>query len=236
MTNTVDNNDAATQLFSSRAAQVTAKAVAKPQESQFSPYISGERATEQIAQYNQTFRPTIYDENLRPINTSSTMHQIAEIPVEDVGYSVREELGALETVAEQDDATEEVTSLKLNTRGWIAVASFFAVLLLVTVLIIINAVSLGGSSARISTLQAEQTELRAQLSAQDGALVRTFNERSAEIRRQIQTYGSYNGIQFEYIGTPTQLPPIPTLRPLPNPDHSTNWFNDMSRWFSGLFR
>ena len=245
MTNTPDNNDTASQLFATQAATNMSKATAQVarQESEMSQYYTPDRAVSQeqmqahAARQAQAyeFRPTIYDENLRPIDTTQ-VHQIAEYDVGEVGYSVREEAGALDMQGQEETTTEEVTSLRLNTRGMIAVGAFFAVLVLVTVLIIINAVSLGSSGARIQALQTENTALTQELNNNIDARNILANDRIDELQRQLDTYGSYNGQVFSDLPPATQLPPIPTLRPLPNPDHSTNWFNNVSQWLSGLFR
>ena len=181
----------------------------------------------------RTFRPQLYTETLEPTEYYSPpaeeLQKIAEIEMPSIplGQSVRE--------TEEVEETSGV--IKLNTRGLIAVASFFAVLALVTVLIIINAVSINASGARIDQMRmnnsAERHSLNQKLQERD----QVWNDVTNDIREQLNANGQINGEKFEQVGPPTHLPPIQPWQPPANhPDHSTNWFDAISRWLSGLFR
>ncbi|MCL2570536.1 MAG: hypothetical protein FWE16_05020 [Firmicutes bacterium] len=176
-------------------------------------------------QPKQTFRPVIFDMNLSPIQEQSQQPQeqlekIAEMDTSN--YSVRDEKAHV-------DDDQDVT-MKLNTRGFIAVASFVAVLALVVALIIINAVNISASGARIDALRTENIQLSQQFDQVSSQRYSEYNRITNEIRNQ------FDGDNFVQVGTPVRIPPQVTWQFPDNPDHSTNWFDRLSNFLSGLFR
>ena len=145
----------------------------------------------------------------------------------------------------QQQTQNESAKYKLNARGWIAIAAFISVVVLVTALIIINASNIGIASSRISTLRDENAVLSASVSQAEYQRDTTYDRITNDIRTQLNNqigeyrYLTANGTTGEFTQLPptAQVPPTNTIRPpLGNPDASTNWFDRLSRWLSGLFR
>lgn len=160
--------------------------------------------------------------------------QIFEIALEEQQKSI--EKAKREKVVETD--VEVATgNLRLNARGMIAIASFFAIVILATVLIIVNAVSINSSSARISALNAEVTAAEQRIGQLTDQRTQAFAQATRDLYNADGTVneGALRDMGYVQLERPIQLPPQ-QMNPTPdNPDRSTNWFDGMSRWFSGWF-
>jgi len=177
-----------------------------------------------------------------PGKEQAFLEPIAEFHVEE---EQAVDVGVTQSVSTVESTTEHAT-VRLNARGYIAIAAFFATIVLVTVLIIINASSIGASGAQIGDLRASNQELRNTANAAQSDRNTAYNRVTGQIRDSVgtQTGNGYN----VYVNTDsgsgyfTQLPPaiqVPPTNNLPrpsNPDQSTNWFDRLSRWLSNLFR
>jgi len=180
--------------------------------------------TQQLTQrpefQNGTFRPQLFDtQTLEKVEYSPAveLEKIAEVEIHDTA-----QIHEMPTRSREQDQV-----IKLNRRGIIAVASFFAVLALVTVLVIINAINLGQSGARLDSLRASNTEMRQDMSGVNA-------ERQAYLANLTPEELASRGLtQLPITNLPSQSN---TWQQPSNPDHSTNWFNNLSRFLSGLFR
>ncbi|MCL2846757.1 MAG: hypothetical protein FWE38_03640 [Firmicutes bacterium] len=177
------------------------------------------------------FRPKIFDKNLAEINTAEPVQIIETVFAEPV-VETRAEIKQIKRV--ENDPEEEV-SYSLNARGVIAVAAFLAVLALVTILIVINAINLGSNTARITSLQAQNTILSNQVNQAMGERNERRDELSNEIRNELDANGTIRGEEFIPVPPPTELPPQHVWQPAPNPDYSSNWFDRLSQWLGGIF-
>ena len=184
------------------------------------------------------FKPFVIDELNNEIGLFDT--QIAQpIKIAEVDMEVEHEV-AIKPAPLKKNYSDAV--IKLNHKGMIAVGAFFAILLLVTVLVIINAVSLGSSSARLSSLRAETSTASSQLSQMQAERDLAYSQRTADINSQLNQNGTVqmgNGSyrQFDFNGSHSiRVPGQQRWRESDNPDASSNWFDSMSRWLSGLFR
>ena len=202
----------------------------------FEPYLSGTDSVTnaQTRQSPQTFRPIIAPEieNAHRF-TPTEMHQIAEVEVP------KQSIQKAQVMQKQTSAitnTETHASIKLNTRGMIVVASFFAVLALITTLIIVNAVSLSASRTNLATMGNENSALRSQLRDRQDERDQVYRDVTEDIRNQLNNNGTFNGEQFDRLPPAQLLPPVSPWQHAPNPDASTNWFDRVSAWLSGLFR
>ncbi|MCL2755992.1 MAG: hypothetical protein FWE45_02975 [Firmicutes bacterium] len=190
----------------------------------FEKYITN---TSQISnEVKDTFRPQLFDEQLQRVDHNpvieNDLQKIAEVQIEEQVEQKREvkEYRQIESDSDQ--------TVRLNTKGIIAVATFVAVLALVTVLVIINAINLGNSGARIDALQGSNSELRQELSGLDQQRRDFINSLTPE---ELANMGFGQITDIRTITNPSST----WTRPA-NPDHSTNWFDAISRFFSGLFR
>ena len=135
---------------------------------------------------------------------------------------------AFEAGANMDTDTE--TYLKLNKKGIIACVTFIAITMLIIFLVIYNSIAINGAGNQIRRLRHENTELQQQQT-------RAEVDRMEALRR-----GEAAAHQFAGSGAATppaieNLPPISSFPLTPsNPDASTNFFDQVSRFFSGLFR
>lgn len=204
---------------------------AKPDESPFQSYIKpGERAymPTQVAEVEEV-----------------GLEKIMEVELEEVAPIQRGKIerANARVIEEEEELDLANATVKLNARGVIAIVAFFATILLVTVLIIINATSISGAGARISRLREENAVLSANVNQALSTRNEAYNSITNNITNQFnsqtgsQRYiiGNGNSMQMVQLPPVVQLPPIETWRPS-NPDHSTNWFNNLSRWLSNLFR
>jgi cell division protein FtsB len=179
-----------------------------------------------------TFRPKIYDQNLVEVDTSIPVappQLVAEVDIEPF-------IAPQPPAMAYDDDEEVEGKIRLNTKGIIAVVAFFAVVALVAILIIMSAVSINASGTRIQELTADNAVASARLEE----LQREHNR----VRRQRTTRNDEDYNVYDYIED-HGLVQLPEARPLPqlsipnlnqNPDHSTNWFDQIVRFLSGLFR
>jgi len=154
-----------------------------------------------------------------------------ELAGKDTGEKIME-VEATELVQEDEiervaiKGQDEDVKFKLNARGIIAIGTFFATVVLVTVLIILNASTISASSSRISTLRDENSVLRANVSQ----TVAQRNELYTDVTNNIDTG------EFVELPEPVRVPRMNQLRQQnENPDHSTNWFDRLSRWLGSLF-
>jgi len=132
--------------------------------------------------------------------------------------------------AEIDTESNFQTVFKLNGVGMVAVVSFIAVTLLIIAFVIANSVAISNSAARIESLRSANYAIHADVLSQQAQNNQTYDQRAQEARDQVFAPGS------GYVPvTPQQLPPSSPWTPAANPDASTNWFNQISRFFSRLF-
>ena len=180
-------------------------------------YITNSQQLQQRPEFDKTFRPQLFDETLQKVDFSPAveMEKIAEVEI--VPAKVAE--------YNHEESTDQV--VRLNARGIIAVASFFAILTLITVLVIINAVNLGNSGARIDGLRASNAEMRQELSVLNNERQQFLNSLTEDQLREMGLQ------QLPVINIQT---PSNTWQHPQNPDQSTNWFDSLSRFLSGLFR
>jgi len=129
--------------------------------------------------------------------------------------------------------------LKLNAKGFIAVASFVAVLALTVTLIIINAVSISASAGRIEALTTATNSLTQTAQATQAEHAQVWASQSTFVQDSINAAAGgsvfFDDLELVHLGPARGLPQMPTFTPPPNPDHSTNWFNNLSNWLSNIF-
>ena len=118
------------------------------------------------------------------------------------------------------------TYLRLNTKGLIVCATFFAVTALIIALVVINGLAIGASAANIDSLRAENSRLQ-------GIHTDAINDRSVAYNTGVNQAGSgssivpgqsVNSIPRHYNLTDVQS------------DHSTNLFDVIARFLTSLFR
>ena len=148
---------------------------------QFESYVTD---FETIKVKYDTFRPKIFDENLQEVNEETLAEfKVAEVEVDTTTQrSVREQ---------HEDDTEEKYAIKLNSKGLIVVATFVAVLVLVTVLVIINAITIGSTASRIDSLRSGNAGLNNQLRQLQDRRDDVYERRTQEIYDAI--YNNPNG-------------------------------------------
>jgi len=212
----------------------------------FEKYIDQNSTPDVSSTRNQfTFRPHIIDEQNSILQLVDT--QLSEpIKIAEVDMEVEHET-VTKSPHEHKSKTTTDSVIKLNHKGMIVVGTFLAVLVLVTVLVIINAINLGSSASRLSELRGESAVTYSRLTQAQRDSTDARNNRTYELRRQLNAnrngnnseiqIGDGSNIQVEYTGNsavrvPTQSP----WRPAENPDASSNWFNALGAWLSGLFR
>ena len=174
-----------------------------------------------------------------PQKEQAFLEPIAEFEVHE---EVKAEVGVAQSVRTVESATEHAT-VRLNARGYIAIAAFLATIVLVTVLIIINASSIGSSGAQIGQLRASNQELRTTANTAQSDRNAMYDRITGQITNS-RTYvgnGQYRvttdsgGGYFTEMET-IRVPNSNNLQRPSNPDRSTNWFDRLSRWLSNLFR
>jgi len=191
-----------------------------------------------VPKFTPTFRPKMYDAQLQEVDSlTASMHleKIAEVEVIEEKVEVERP-----QLTSQEDFEE--TSIRLNSKGVIVVATFVAVLVLITALIIINVASISASSSRISTLNSQNVDMSQTLHERSLQRDHIRDTRTADIQNQLENNNGNvtingNNRQLEYHGRPPQtLPNTPAAQPPSNPDASTNWFDRFTNWLSNLFR
>ena len=174
------------------------------------------------------FKPRIFGTNLQEIDTSllqstKTLNQTLE-KIAEVNF----------TPAVKEEVQEEIaysSKMKLNAKGIIAVCTFFAVVALVVALIVVNSVSIGSGSSRISTLRAANIAVSMELEQAELERDIKYNDKVIEIENMVKAPDS----GYTQLGTPTKLPNLSTWRKVSNLDAGTNLFDQISKFLSGLF-
>lgn len=183
------------------------------------------------------FKPTIYTHNFQKVDEdemaqAANLEKIAEVQIVDEQSRPK----SAETEHELHDQM-----VRLNTRGKIAVASFFAILALVIVLVIINAVSIGSSGAALQSLRSENAALNSNLNTTIADRNAAQSNITDELNNYFNTPGNsvtINGQEYVRINNSNtnNLPNLNSWQRPSNPDSRTNWFDRLSAWLSGLFR
>lgn len=175
-----------------------------------------------------SFRPKIYDSNLREvdINTANNFTKIAEVNIET----------SHKATAEPDTDTDFIPTFRLSAKGIIAVVGLIAVAVLVFTLIIVNSVGIAGSSARIQQLKASNNELINTTLPEAQSAYLAEVEKAALLANDTVYGQGYNPDGTLVSGykpvTPQQLPPTAKIA---QPANGTNFFDQLSRFFSKLF-
>jgi len=194
-----------------------------------------------------TFRPKIFDTDMEAIDFSTpglpnkyelntdyavpTKRAEPRTDVDTRSVAQRLEETLIEPVAETEADTNFQTAFKLNAVGMVAVVSFIAVTLLVIAFIIANSISISGANSRIGDLQAANSALVQDIGVQQQHNAQTYQTRAQDARDAVADPA--NG--FAPV-TPTQIPPAPAWTPAPtNPEQTSNFFDQISRFFSRLF-
>ena len=178
------------------------------------------------------FKPRIFDNNLQEIDTTNTQMR-SFLDLENIGNFDVETETDTQVVAEssEDTATDFVPSLKLNAKGLIAVCSFFIVAALIIALIIINSVSIGSATSRISDLRAQNTAATAELQSATATRESIYETTTKQIERTVKAPGS----GYKELTNVKRLPNLKTWEKVVNQDYSTNFFDVLSKFFSGIF-
>ena len=156
-------------------------------------------------------------------------------------FEVVPEAPVVEQVAFQEQEEVEYSRVRLNARGFVAIAAFFATVVLVTVLIIVNATSIASSGARISTLRNENASLRANVNQAVAYRNGIYNTTTGNIQNDFESQAGSNqktiqGEEFTELPPAVSVPRTNNINRQNNSDRSTNWFDRLSRWLSNLFR
>jgi hypothetical protein len=112
----------------------------------------------------QTFRPRIFDFEVHEFDTGrgADLEQIAEVDV--VAETENLTAPTMETPVRVTEQSFFQPKLRLNAKGIIAVVAFFAIVAMITVLIIVNSIAVGTNRSRISALRMENSTLSAEYS------------------------------------------------------------------------
>ena len=194
-----------------------------------------------------SFRPTIITEDSSSVLQLVDTLEPAPVKIAEVEMEVEHD-NVITSTQKHTKITKSNTEsiIKLNHKGMIVVGTFLAILLLVTVLVIINAVNLGSSASRLSNLRAESALVSSQRDTAQAERDRLYRERAEYLANQLNQNRNDNSssiniggnqVDVNYVGNQTQnVAQQPPWQPGENPDSSSNWFNNMSNWLSGLFR
>ncbi|MCL2587111.1 MAG: hypothetical protein FWE31_02610 [Firmicutes bacterium] len=172
----------------------------------------------------------------RPVADDAHLEKIFEVEVAEPVQEPR-----AERVVEEEQY-EEQASFKINARGFVAIAAFFATVILVTVLIVANSTAIARGNTRISDLRDQNAVYQASVNQAMSQRNDIYNTVTGNIQADFTATQNGNtatiqGEQFTQLPDPVRVPNTNQLRPsTQNPDQSTNWFDRLSRWLSNLFR
>jgi hypothetical protein len=181
--------------------------------------------TNPISSQTQTFRPKIFGQNLEEIN----FEKIAEVAISDTDTHVLNQVSDTDTHVLNKTESDFDVQMKLNHKGLIAIVSFFAVVAMIIALVIVNSVSIGNANGRIAAMTASN--------AATAAIVAARQEQVDNVRATSEdiVMSEIGSGQREYLGTPDRIVVDQWAAPV-NPDASSNFFDWLSRLFSGIFR
>ena len=177
------------------------------------------------------YKPRIYDRNLQEVdtttanpNTTGSLNLLGDF---DVDFATDTAVAEKQDIAE---ATDFVPAMKLNAKGLIAVCCFFAVAALIIALIVINSFSIGSAASRISDLRAENQAVTVELQNNVAARENLYNATTKQITQQVTTSSEWSKLP-----NAKKLPNLKTWEKVVNQDVSTNLFDVLSKFLSGIF-
>jgi len=184
-----------------------------------------------IPQQYQSFKPKVMTdfEDLQLPNPKGELDEALLQKIDEI--QVFEPKAATTKIAFDVDADVETEAfLRLNAKGIIACVTFIAVTLLIIFLVIYNSITISSSGNQIRRLKQDNSELQQQHSIAE-------SERMAAFLRGEAAAQAFAGSSGAEQPTHVTLPPVSSYPLTPtNPDESTNWCDQISKFFSSLFR
>jgi len=180
-------------------------------------------------QLYQSFRPKV-------VTDDDAFYFDSKLHADEALLQKIDEVQVYEPTMEKVDFTADTSQqvhtesyLKLNTKGIIACLTFVAVTLLIIALVIVNGVSISNSNNKIRDLRDKNTELTQQYN--DAETVR-----AAAYSRGVAKANGFAGSPEAVAPSVENLPPV-SSQPLypPNPDASTNFFDQIANFFGKIF-
>jgi hypothetical protein len=224
------------ELVQSKYPQVVNPAETLAGDTQFGKYFNAETKYEAPAggtlekYYNDTnpvpyqaFKPKVltdFDDfymGQKSGTDETLMQKIGEVQI------LEPQISEKETAVESETGTKSY--LKLNAKGLIACITFAAVTLLIVLLVIINSIAIGNSGSEIRRYQDENTVLQKQL----GEAVKN---RDVTYKKAVDSINTVAGIKLPYQTLP---PSVSYPSSSASPDASTNFFDQLARFFGSLF-